>query len=70
MGNKVTVYDHGPFKIEGDVELVDMDGKPIDTGGRPAIVLCRCGLSEVAPFCDGAHKRGGFQSCVRQRATE
>ena len=42
--------------------MVDTAGQEFGLGGRNAIGLCRCGLSENKPFCDGAHARQGFQS--------
>jgi CDGSH-type Zn-finger protein len=61
----IRVRDNGPLVIDGSVQLVDVDGKlfriPSD---KPAIALCRCGLSANKPFCDGAHKTG-FQSVCR-----
>jgi CDGSH-type Zn-finger protein len=59
---KVTVRNDGPLLIEGDLEVVDALGKAYGLAGRTAISLCRCGLSEKKPFCDGAHRRQGFQS--------
>jgi CDGSH-type Zn-finger protein len=53
---KIRVRNDGPLAIEGDFELVDMEGKPYGLGGRTMIVLCRCGHSAKKPFCDGAHK--------------
>jgi CDGSH-type Zn-finger protein len=63
MGAKVTVRDNGSLLIEGDFEVVDPTGKPFGLAGRTAVSLCRCGLSANKPFCDGSHKRQGFQSC-------
>lgn len=59
---KIKVNDNGSYEIDGDVELLDGEGKPIDTKDNK--YLCRCGLSKIKPFCDGAHK-GRFESIVR-----
>jgi CDGSH-type Zn-finger protein len=53
---KITVKDNGSLKIEGDFEIVDKTGALYDLGGREIISVCRCGLSQNKPFCDGSHK--------------
>lgn len=67
MSAKVTVFNNGPLRIEGDMTIVDATGKEFGLGGRGAIGLCRCGLSANKPFCDGAHARQGFQSACEAR---
>lgn len=60
---KVTVNNNGSIRIEGEeFVLQDADGNMYDLGGRSRISLCRCGMSEDKPFCDGTHKRNGFAS--------
>jgi CDGSH-type Zn-finger protein len=59
---KVTVKNDGSLFIEGDFEIVDPAGKAYGLAGRTGVSLCRCGHSEKKPFCDGSHKRLGFQS--------
>lgn len=71
MAIKVTVFNNGPLRIEGDAaefEIVDAQGKAFGLGGRSAIGLCRCGLSANKPFCDGTHGRQGFESVCEARA--
>ena len=53
----ITVRPNGPLRVEGHIVLKDADGQEWDLTGKPAISLCRCGLSEKRPFCDGAHSR-------------
>lgn len=53
---KLTVLSNGSLKVDGDFEIVDAAGKPYGLGGRTLVSLCRCGLSNNKPFCDGAHK--------------
>ena len=59
---KITVSNNGPLRLEGDFTIADANGKEYGLGGRTALGLCRCGLSENKPFCDGSHARQGFQS--------
>ena len=65
---KVTIRTNGSIRIEGDFEICDMEGAVFDLAGRTTIGLCRCGHSENKPFCDGTHKKVGFQSEIRARA--
>ena len=60
MATKITVKDNGSLLVSGDFELVDKDGNAYDLGGRETISVCRCGLSQNKPFCDGSHK-GHFE---------
>lgn len=57
---RITINNNGSTKIEGDIEIVDRNGNIYDLGGRTVVSLCRCGLSQNKPFCDGAH-RGHFE---------
>jgi CDGSH-type Zn-finger protein len=57
----ITVRPNGPLRVEGHIILKDADGKEWDLTGKPAISLCRCGMSEKRPFCDGAHARNNWQ---------
>lgn len=59
---QIKVNDNGSLRITGDIELVDVNGDIFPT--KSTCSLCRCGLSEKKPFCDGAHK-GTFNSVVR-----
>jgi len=66
-GTKVTIFNNGPLRIEGDFEIVDQEGKAFGLAGRTAVALCRCGHSSNSPFCDGTHKRLNFTSTVTAR---
>jgi CDGSH-type Zn-finger protein len=67
MATKITPQNDGSIRIEGDFEIFDPAGKRFGLGGRTAISLCRCGQSANKPFCDGSHKRTGFQDPVVAR---
>ena len=62
---KITVRNDGSIRVEGEFQMVDQDGKAFGLGGRTSIALCRCGQSQIKPFCDGAHKRVNFQSVIQ-----
>jgi len=70
MAVKVTVFNNGPLRIEGDAgdfTICDAQGNAFGLAGRAAIGLCRCGLSANKPFCDGSHARQGFESVCEAR---
>lgn len=52
---KITVNNNGSLKIEGDFEIVDRSGAVYGLQGRNVVGICRCGLSQNKPFCDGSH---------------
>jgi len=50
----------GPLAITGDFELMDARGAVVARGN--VAWLCRCGGSGNKPFCDGTHKKNGFNA--------
>ena len=57
----ITPYRDGPLLVRGPVRLLTADGLPIPYDRDP-IALCRCGRSQIKPFCDGTHKLIGFRA--------
>jgi CDGSH-type Zn-finger protein len=56
---KVKVIPNGPLQVTGMFEIVKQDGVAENQEGTT--YLCRCGNSGNKPFCDGSHRRVGFQ---------
>lgn len=61
---RITVMNNGSLRVEGDFEIVDMEGRPFGLAGRTRVSLCRCGRSSRKPFCDSTHKTCGFDSMI------
>lgn len=59
---RITVRRNGPYRLEGDITLLDEAGNRYGLGGRTVVSLCRCGHSQSKPFCDGSHNRVGFEA--------
>ncbi len=59
---RIVARRRGPLVVEGEIDLLDLEGKPVDVGDRKRILLCRCGASKTKPLCDGCHNRNGFES--------
>jgi uncharacterized Fe-S cluster protein YjdI len=55
----IKIQPDGPYKVEGNCELIGIDGGVIEAG--EVFALCRCGQSSKMPFCDGSHYRSGFK---------
>ena len=60
----VEIFDAGPYKVEGAIEIVDGNGNVLDLTGRDTVFLCRCGGSTNKPFCDGTHSKIGFHGAI------
>lgn len=57
---EITPAPDGPLLVNGAVEVIAGSGATIDRGVKFA--LCRCGGSANKPFCDGTHRRIGFEA--------
>jgi 3-phenylpropionate/trans-cinnamate dioxygenase ferredoxin subunit len=60
---KITATRNGPYRVEGDIELL-YESTPVRTKSGVTTVLCRCGASSNKPFCDGTHSKIGFQAAA------
>jgi CDGSH-type Zn-finger protein len=58
---RITPYRDGPYIVRGNFVLTDQQGNEIDARRR-TVALCRCGRSQMRPFCDGTHKLIGFRA--------
>lgn len=56
---KIKLVANGPLLVEGPAVVIGLDGHALKQGAKMA--LCRCGLTENRPFCDGAHKKRGWE---------
>jgi CDGSH-type Zn-finger protein len=68
----IIVQPDGPYLIKGGIPLVEKiqvvteHGEPLTWKKvrtfpvKPSYILCRCGKSKTMPFCDGSHRRTGF----------
>ncbi len=56
--NEIEARKNGPLLCRGDIEVYDAQGILLEKSGD--VALCRCGLSDTRPFCDGSHKKSGF----------
>jgi CDGSH-type Zn-finger protein len=56
----VTTITNGPLKLDGAHEIVSGTGRTLDRCTQS--FLCRCGHSANQPYCDGSHKKVGFEA--------
>lgn len=50
----------GPYLVRNLRKLTNSKGESLPI--RPIVALCRCGFSNLKPYCDGTHARIGFSS--------
>lgn len=56
---KVEVTPNGPYLIKTECLIVHSDGREETKTGT--VALCRCGASGNKPYCDGGHRKIGFE---------
>jgi uncharacterized Fe-S cluster protein YjdI len=54
----VKIMTDGPIVIKGTFELIYKGNKKVITDSL--ISICRCGASDIQPYCDGQHRKIGF----------
>ena len=72
-GNRIVIVKNGPYLVQGNLPLVRKSqvvsefGEPLTWKKQSKFetadgeyALCRCGQSGEKPFCDGTHRRCGF----------
>lgn len=55
----VEAMKDGPLMVHGKIKLIYPDGRKGEKSKVTA--FCRCGHSTNKPFCDGTHKKAGFE---------
>ena len=55
----IETMENGPLLVYGNVTVKDSKGNL--TKKNNATAFCRCGGSSNKPYCDGSHKKNGFQ---------
>jgi len=55
----VEVTPNGPYLIKSECLIVHSDGR--EETKTATVALCRCGGSGNKPYCDGQHRKNGFE---------
>jgi CDGSH-type Zn-finger protein len=50
----IQLKPRGPVTLTGNFEVILEDGTILEK--REKVSICRCGMSQTMPFCDGTHK--------------
>ena len=50
----VNIRDDGPLRVQGPCVLKDQAGNVVKESDS-MVALCRCGMSNTKPMCDGSH---------------
>lgn len=61
----IKILDNGPIVVTGSYEVQDASGASFQVEAGKSVALCRCGHSANKPFCDGGHRKAGFESQVK-----
>jgi CDGSH-type Zn-finger protein/ferredoxin len=57
---EITPFPNGPLGVKGAIEISSGTGRAVNRVTQTT--LCRCGHSANKPYCDGSHKKAGFEA--------
>ncbi|MDT8446964.1 MAG: CDGSH iron-sulfur domain-containing protein [bacterium] len=65
MSKKLTIeaFKNGPFKVT-HLKSLSFAGQSLEPAEE--VFLCRCGETSTPPYCDGTHKKVGFDGSASQ----
>jgi len=66
---KIKLIENGPIIVETENPVSYSEAGSSEEKTGP-IVLCRCGKSSTKPFCDGTHKKAGFEARSAEFTTQ
>jgi uncharacterized Fe-S cluster protein YjdI len=55
---ELRIMKDGPLVFRGNFRITDADGNELKPVKMQS--LCRCGASNIMPYCDGTHRKTGF----------
>jgi CDGSH-type Zn-finger protein len=58
----INILKDGPILVHADNMKITIEGKDSDVAKEGVVALCRCGLSDMKPYCDGSHDADGGKS--------
>ena len=61
---KITILKNGSLRVEGEIPMEDHEGTSVTIPVGKPYHLCRCGVSQKKPFCDGRHKVCDFDGTL------
>jgi hypothetical protein len=55
----IRIMKDGPIVVDGKFTIIDADDSELKS--TPMTSFCRCGNSKSMPYCDGTHRKIGFE---------